>query len=223
MVYTYASTPAHGVSLAERTSDSADLTFGYDANGNMAQRQYFDSTGVTRTQVLAWDAANQLAVVTQTTPSLVSQYWYDGNGTRYGRLQADGSSTTFTASPFPFFDVEWSQPGNSWQYTTHYLLNGQAIAFGIDDEEVTYLYRDQVGSVMVLTSEGVITDTRQYYAYGSKRGGDELPVDANYTEQRLDGTGLLYYGARYYDPELGLFISPDTLIPDPTDIFSYNR
>lgn len=35
----------------------------------------------------------------------------------------------------------------------------------------------------------------------------------NYTGQKLDGTGLLYYNARYYDPGLGKFISPDTLIP----------
>jgi hypothetical protein len=34
---------------------------------------------------------------------------------------------------------------------------------------------------------------------------------------------LLYYNARYYDPTMGHFISPDTLIPDPSDVFSYNR
>jgi RHS repeat-associated protein len=33
------------------------------------------------------------------------------------------------------------------------------------------------------------------------------------TGQRLDGTGLLYYHARYYDPGLGRFLSADTLVP----------
>ena len=33
----------------------------------------------------------------------------------------------------------------------------------------------------------------------------------------------MYYVARYYDPQLGMFVSPDTMIPDPTDFFSYNR
>jgi hypothetical protein len=32
------------------------------------------------------------------------------------------------------------------------------------------------------------------------------------TALRLDGTGLLYYHARYYDPNLGRFISPDTMV-----------
>jgi RHS repeat-associated protein len=35
----------------------------------------------------------------------------------------------------------------------------------------------------------------------------------NYTGQRLDDTGLLYYVARYYDPSLGRFVSPDSIVP----------
>jgi RHS repeat-associated protein len=30
-----------------------------------------------------------------------------------------------------------------------------------------------------------------------------------FTGQRLDSTGLYYYGARYYDATIGRFISPD--------------
>jgi hypothetical protein len=33
----------------------------------------------------------------------------------------------------------------------------------------------------------------------------------------------MYYGARYYDRQVGAFISPDTLVPDPTNIWDYNR
>jgi RHS repeat-associated protein len=39
----------------------------------------------------------------------------------------------------------------------------------------------------------------------------------------LDATGLYYFNARYYDPELGSFLSPDTLVPDPTNLHDYNR
>jgi RHS repeat-associated protein len=35
----------------------------------------------------------------------------------------------------------------------------------------------------------------------------------NYTGQRLDGTGLLYYHARYYDPVLARFVSADSVVP----------
>lgn len=41
--------------------------------------------------------------------------------------------------------------------------------------------------------------------------------------QREEATGLRYFNARYYDPELGMFISPDTIVLDPTNAMDYNR
>ncbi|MBI5491788.1 MAG: hypothetical protein HY893_02520 [Deltaproteobacteria bacterium] len=43
-------------------------------------------------------------------------------------------------------------------------------------------------------------------------------VNHKYTSQELDSeTGLYYYGARYYNPALGKFISPDSMVPYPVD------
>jgi RHS repeat-associated protein len=50
-----------------------------------------------------------------------------------------------------------------------------------------------------------------------------VPTDKKFTGQELDGTGLYYYGARYYDPTIGRFISADTIIPNPTDTQAFNR
>ena len=33
----------------------------------------------------------------------------------------------------------------------------------------------------------------------------------------------MYYRARYYDPSLGQFISPDTIVPDASNVLDYNR
>ncbi len=45
-----------------------------------------------------------------------------------------------------------------------------------------------------------------------------------FTGQQLDPeSGLYYYGGRYYDPELGRFISPDPFVGQPDDPQSLNR
>ncbi len=36
-------------------------------------------------------------------------------------------------------------------------------------------------------------------------------------------TGLYYYGARYYDPVVGRFISADSMVPDPSNPQDFNR
>jgi RHS repeat-associated protein len=50
-----------------------------------------------------------------------------------------------------------------------------------------------------------------------------VPTDKKFTGQRLDGTGLYYYGARYYDASIGRFISADTIVPNPANPQSFNR
>jgi RHS repeat-associated protein len=44
-----------------------------------------------------------------------------------------------------------------------------------------------------------------------------LTESFNYTGQRHDETGLLYYNARYYDPALGRFVSADSVVPGAAD------
>ncbi len=51
-----------------------------------------------------------------------------------------------------------------------------------------------------------------------------MPTPYRFTGQRLDtGTGLYYYGARYYDAALGRFISADTIVPGAGSPQALNR
>jgi RHS repeat-associated protein len=62
----------------------------------------------------------------------------------------------------------------------------------------------------------------KYLPFGETRSGS-VPTDVQFTGQRHDGTGLYYYNARYYDPTIGRFISPDTIISNPANPQSFNR
>ena len=88
-----------------------------------------------------------------------------------------------------------------------------------------YLHADHLGSTVLTTdANGNIHSNQQYAAFGAPRSSSgTLPTDHTYTGQKRDGTGLMYYRARYYDPSLGQFISPDTIVPDPSNVLDYKR
>jgi len=77
--------------------------------------------------------------------------------------------------------------------------------------------------VLVTDGNGAVANRQGYAAYGEKRHGDDLLTDHNFTGQKRDAAGLLYYQARYYDPAVGQFLSPDTMVPDATLVSDYNR
>ena len=71
----------------------------------------------------------------------------------------------------------------------------------------------------------MVAETR-YLPYGEERwtGGGAQPTDFTFTGQRADSyIKLIEMGARWYDPQIGRWISPDTIIPDPTNPQSLNR
>jgi RHS repeat-associated protein len=68
-------------------------------------------------------------------------------------------------------------------------------------------------TTVVVTSTGVVA-AQLFAPYGQGRwAGGTMPTSYAFTGQRADSTtGLDYYGARYYDPAAGTFISADTVL-----------
>ncbi len=58
-----------------------------------------------------------------------------------------------------------------------------------------------------------------FFPFGNCRNSqpeiENFPTDRLFTGQKYDDTGLYYYGARYYDADIGRFISADTMVSDP--------
>lgn len=80
---------------------------------------------------------------------------------------------------------------------------------------LSYL-NDHLGSTSQLLDSvnGLSKASLDYKSYGKLEGDIANPLPTNsyaYTGREDDGTGLMYYRARYYDPELEAFISQDPL------------
>jgi hypothetical protein len=101
--------------------------------------------------------------------------------------------------------------------TKYYFFAGMRVAMKVGTT-LTYLNGDHLGSTALSTnSSGVFEVGQGYNGYGKYRTGGSLPTNYRYTlalsavegGQELDiPTGLMYYGARYYDRSAELTSKP---------------
>ena len=92
-----------------------------------------------------------------------------------------------------------------------------------------YYHLNHLGGINLITNDsGAVVVQRQYMPYGEMytNNGSNLNATAPFSFDggRLDGSGTLYYfGARFYSPVLGRFLSADTEIQRPTNPMELNR
>ena len=100
---------------------------------------------------------------------------------------------------------------------------------GSNTTNVGYYYNEDslnTSSALSDSSHNQI-EVNVYFPFGRTQTATpqaSFQVSRRFTGQVFDAeSGLYYYNARYYDPELGRFIQPDTEIPDLSNPQSYNR
>jgi RHS repeat-associated protein len=110
---------------------------------------------------------------------------------------------------------------NSTSNKKYYSISGMTIAMN-DGSGLKYLLTDHLGSVVAVTdNNGTLISQQRYLPFGQVRSvTSPSPIgttDFGFTGQRNDSyINLLWYGSREYDPAIGRFISPDTIVPTST-------
>ncbi len=188
----------------------------FDGNGNVTRR-----TG----QVLSWDAENHLAQINFSSDTRSEWYTYDERGVRVSKTEGTPAGQVNATTWYLFPHYERKQTGTSAAVATKYYYFDNMLIAKRTGSTLTYLHTDLLGSVLLETnSAGAVVNDQRYYAYGRRFDtGGSISGERDFTGQNKDATDLLYYNARYYDPRLGQFLSPDTLVPDPSSFLSYNR
>ncbi|CAN1212165.1 hypothetical protein TUMEXPCC7403_18305 [Tumidithrix helvetica PCC 7403] len=189
--------------LKNATNGTKVTSFTYDNNGSTLTK----SDG-TNTVTYDWinDGENRLIKVDNGTSQ--TSYVYDASGNRVASI-TDGVRKNYLLDTRGLAKVLQESDANG-QIQTKYTF-GLGLIKSESGGNTSFYHSDGLGSTRLLTdSTGQVTDRYTYDAFGRllARGGSSSNSFQFAGEQR-DGTGLDYLRARYYDSELGRFISKD--------------
>ncbi len=217
---TYSGTGAGGAN-PHAVTDVAGTAYTYDLNGNLT------SDG---THTYTWDNRNRMS--TGGTKS----FSYDASGTRY--KTTDSSSSTPYTYYMPYEELRNGTITSAGSPTYYIFAGGQRVA-SLDGTTYSYYLQDHLGGTSLTTNSGTyVTQLYDYYPYGSELQNTQLTsADAkhSFTDKELDDSlGIYYFEARWYDADIGRFISQDpaqmderisTLIADPQSLnfYAYSR
>lgn len=194
----------YGYQPFNRLVSTSTATYIYNNNGNMISKS--DASGTTQ---FAWDFENRLTQVVTPSSGSVS-YKYDALGRRIQRTLSSGISTNFI---YDGQDVvkDINSDGSTVEYLNGPGIDNKIRQKGSSSSSTYYFSQDHLGSTTALTgTNGKLVERTTYDAYGNSAGSTRTRYGYTGRERDLD-TGLLYYRARFYDPQLGRFISEDPI------------
>ena len=214
--------------------------YSYDANGNLTQNGQ---------RSVDWTGFNKPKTMKKLVDDVVTKeidYTYGSDFQRISKSIIDGMTTLYFGGGSMEHITE-----NDQTYYKYYIPVGAATlevkyeeqeiidennnVTGVEFNQVEkhYLFKDHLGSTdVIVDNDGNIVEHLSFNPWGERRKSDwneatdEIVSRTNrgFTGHEMDDEiGLINMNARIYDPVIGRFLSPDGLIPSPTDLQSYNR
>jgi RHS repeat-associated protein len=189
-------------SVNEVTALSDGTSFSYDDNGNRTQKAKGNDTWDYN-----YDYANRLTKVEE-NDSTIGEYVYDGDGKRLQKTENSITTTYIHSSINPMYE-ENSTGSACYVYGPTGLITKRTT---INQHSHTYFYhKDHLGSTRSMTdSSKNIIAASTYHPFGETEV-EEGSEQYLFNGKEKDSTGLYYYGARYYDPEIGRFMTRDLI------------
>jgi RHS repeat-associated protein len=207
------------IAVSDPQHPEANASFTYDANGN---RETVTRNGVVTRY--SWDARDRLMSLWR-NEVLVARYRYHANNFR-SEKETFGPGATLVRYHYdgPWIESETNAIGNVLVRYAR-TADGRILAVRHNDGVRYFLTNAQGTPTALLTLEGVPIARFAYDAWGNQvehDGAENTPI--RHTSHYFDEeSGLYYLGARYYDPQLGAFISEDPVDGDVQRPITLNR
>ncbi len=223
----------------EVTAGGETTTLSYDADGNITvipAKAGIQSAG--GQMLLSYNAENRLVRVEPETPSDGDkrlEFTYDYMGRRVKKAVYDYSAGSWNLEKELLFVYDgWNLieeiTDDGTTQTSRYFVWGLDLSQSlqgaggiggllatVDGSDTYYFAYDGNGNVgqVVNATDGTIAASYQYDPFGNLIKSDGAYADDNpfrfSTKYHDDETGLVYYGYRYYSPELGRWINRDPI------------
>ena len=179
---------------------SSTTTYTWDNKGNMLSRQM---SSVTTTY--SYDPRNRL--VETTGPNGAYSYGYNGDGIRV-RETGPAGTRRFLHDREDVVGI-YDSAGIVEAYYSHGPGVDEPLA-QVTAEAVHYFHHDALGSVTSLSAtDGRLRGAVSYAPFGGVEDASGVTSTYGYASRELDPTGLMYYRARFYQPDSGRFIQAD--------------
>ncbi len=189
-----------------------------NSSGKTTAGSALDSNGNTLTKVVgsnttsyAWDFENRMTSVTPPGTGGTVSFKYDPFGRRIYKSSSAGTSI-FAYDGDNLIEETNAIGGVVARYSqTQYVDEPLAM---LRSGTTSYFHTDGLGSTTSLSNaSGALAQTYTYDSFGKRvTSSGSLTNPFQYTSRELDSeTSLYYFRARYFDPNIGRFISEDPL------------
>ena len=197
---------SYTVNFSNELTATSNASYTYDSNGNTTSKT--DSTGTTS---YSWDYENRLSSVTLPNSGGTVTFKYDPLGRRIYKSSTSGSSV-YAYDGDNLVEETNSSGGVVARYTQTQNID-EPLAM-LRSSATSYYQQDGLSSVTSLSNAaGSLAQTYTFDSFGKTTNSTgSLTNPFQYTAREFDTeTSLYFYRARYYDPNLGRFLSEDPI------------